>query len=291
MKSIIFFLCMTTVLFFSLSAMARLRGGPIVESIGIFDENPSHIAIIFKENGKSIASFDCGSKWDAIRKENLPEKLYPLPSTGKIRYQIAGATIICSENAGLTWKDISPSFFLSCQLRDKIKESRQRFKNKFSLWLPEYQFWPLPFSISSFIIVLFASIVLARRRESWRTAMLLSLFTYFLIGTALWCIGAYFITMLCDMQWTGLMAGSWGGMIYPRWPLGIILLLCGSPYLAPITAAICLPLTPLFGTKIMTESRSGRILRLVWITVALAFIIFIPLALFFGRSSDYYDFP
>ena len=51
MKSFFKITCVAVVLAMALPAMAKLRGYPGMESIGLVDENPLHIAAVF-DNGR-----------------------------------------------------------------------------------------------------------------------------------------------------------------------------------------------------------------------------------------------
>jgi len=282
-------LCVACVLSLSLPAMAKLRGYPAIESIGLMDENPLHIAVVFG-NGDALSSDNGGSIWKKIKKDDLPAKLPSLPSSGEVRYQTAGDTVVRSEDLGKTWLDVSPWRFFRMETLHAIEKTREAYKEKFSIWLPDYRYWPVSFLSTSLALLILNALVLWRVSEAWLTPLLLSMASCLLLGVLLWAFSFFTIDTLEWRQWRGGEIGSWDSTFYPRWPLGVLLLLCGSVKWAPLTAALCLPLTPIFNIKTPNESPRIRVLKLAWSIATLAFIAFIPAALYYGRG-DYWDFP
>lgn len=289
MKLVFKIICIVSVLLISIPAMAKLRGYPLIESIGLVDESPLRIAVVFN-NGRAFSSEDGGGKWTEIKKESLPAKLAPLPLEGEIRYQLAGTVVRLSRDSGRTWDCVSPSFIFVEELRRQIEDARIVFNNKFFAWRPDFKYWPVLFSIVAFAFVAVCSVVLSRRHESWLMSATLSLVLYFLLGIAFWSVAYFHIEMCTWLQWSNLETGSWGPMICPRWSLWILLLLCGNPKFAALTVALCFPLTPIFNSMMIMGGARFKILRLAWSIAALLFVVAIPFALFFGRG-DYWEFP
>jgi len=286
MKNAVKLICVFAGLLLSFPVFAKLLG-PELEAIGLFDDNPAHIAIVLKD-GSAIQSYDCGSIWKAVKKRDLPEKLSPLPTTGKITYHNDEFTILCSEDSGEHWKNVSsPRRLLRCGLEKIVEDERLEYVKEFYWRLPDYESWPIPFAISALLIVIASSIILARRHEPWVSPLLLSCVVYCCIGALFWWGCSFWVNMFSHSQWIGRAEYQSCGPMYPRLILGILLLLCGSPYLTPLAALLCFPFTPLFASKLMTDSTIFRRLRLVWILLALAFFILIPIALSYGRGENY----
>jgi hypothetical protein len=289
-------LCLAILLCLALPArpaLAKLRWLGTFSDVGLFDDDVSHIAIVLEGcEWEAVVSQDGGQTWRIGDKAQLPNVLGKLPVIGQIRYAVTGPTgsLIRSDDGGQSWRDVSPWSFLRRTIREDVKAEKQLYLSGCGHWLPDDAAWPLVFAASALALTAFGVGGCWRQPRQWVLPVLFSLMAYFLTGIGLCATHHYFIRWLCIDQWT-VRLEHWDGLTFPLWPLGVLLNLTGNVWLAPVTAILCYPMTPVFGWLARRPSTSARAtLRTVAAVVA---VVILPLLLILsitpgiGRGWDY----
>ena len=277
-------------LFATLPASARLRTLGTIDQVGLSDDDPNHIVVVLREcEWDAVKSTDGGTTWHTGKRDTLPAVLKPLPATGAVCYRWAGDCLIRSSDAGTSWCDVSPWRFLRRMIGEDVEREKERFLVQFGVWLPADRgpAWVPSFVVSALCLLAALCIFQARFGLPWVQRALVSSCLYVLIGGALFAIGAHYSRLMCYEQWLYRQSHWDNGIWFPRWPLGILLHLTCDPWLAPVAVLICFPLTPLFPVSAQGRSRTQRRVRLLLVAAACLFVLFIPLAMVFGKGWAY----
>jgi hypothetical protein len=230
-----------------------------IETAGLLSENALDVVVVLEGcEWDAVASSDGGRTWRLIEKAQLPKALTRLPAQGEVLYQIADSSLLLrSDDSGSTWTNASPWRFLDRARRDDVEAEKNRFLERYGHWLPPGETWPIPFTAAVVVLLAVGGWHCRKLCGRWFAPVAFSFAAYCLFGLALFAVHEWFIHWLCTEQWNYRL-GHWdGGVMFPQWPLGVLLHLTGNAWLAPMTATALFPATPLWDRIVSGQRNSS----------------------------------
>jgi hypothetical protein len=272
-----------------------------IDRVGLIDDNPNHVTIIFKDGyWEAVTSQDGGKTWKIVKVAQLPAKLKDIPTTGEIRYMLVGGNpgawaneqlLIRSDNAGRSWTDVSPWEFLRQTLRDNAAKKQSLYMEIYGSWFSygpgnsDEPVWVFVFLGSVIGWLTWAGIFCASERYRLLELILSSLAICFLMGIGFFAIYLWFCYDFTQMQWEGGMGQSQ----YPKLTMGLLLQLTSNPWGAPLAAFICFSGTPLYSAVANTvrRRRTQIALKVLRVVLLLGLVTLVVTAAIYGRGLAY----
>ncbi len=279
-------------------AAARIATLGEISKVGLWDENPLHVAILMDAEGrKALTSQNGGITWIKSEAELSPEKLRPLPQEGQVQYRFArfperdgvimlsGQTLIQSTDGGQTWLDVSPWGFLRDQFRDEVENRKAEYLASYGHWLPSYDDnWLMVFSVSGGFLLLVVGWMLWRQKQAFCSSLLLSGVCSLGGAIAFSAIRVSGNYMFVTAQWEGIMVSNSGWIIAPRWPWGLAMHLTSDVSLAPLAAIFSLSISPLNFALMAALPRWRKALQICGLAVAIMIVLLAAGVIFYGRE-------
>ena len=279
-------------IFASNPAAASLRSLGTITEIGLTDDNPLHVAIVLGDGSplwEAIHSQDGGEHWTIAQRAALPETLRKLPTDAEVRYLfIENKYLLISSDSGITWKLVSPWSYLNDLTRISIEAEKSRFMVQYGALLPNDDWWPIIYISSVGMLIGSIASLLWRQKKTWLMPSIATVCCYLFLGLGLFMFGQQYFNWMCYLQWDGQMAHEQASQL-PLWPLGLMLHFTGNSFIAPITAMICFPLTPLYSKfcELLKSPLRQKIAYWTGVIVVVAFASFIATVPFIGRGFQY----
>lgn len=267
-------------------ASARLATLGEITKVGLWDDNPLHVAILMDESGQDLISDDGGVTWKKLETDLSPENLRSLPLEGQVQYRftLGWHTLIFSNDGGQNWTEISPWEFLRGLSRERIENQKSNYLAKYGHWLRHDDNWPLVFFISTGSLLFAGGWILWRQKQGVLFPLFFSGVCAYTSGFACFAVNAIIRWQFEAEQWETMQV--WSTWIYaPRWPLGLLMHLTGNVWLAPMAAIGCLSVSPLTFALAIALPNWRKTLHVCGLAVAIGVVLLAAGVIFYGRES------
>lgn len=281
MKIVFFLFFWMAVFLLAATAQARLgtRSGDEIQKVGIDASDSNHV-VMFLSDGDVFESVNAGMEWKLVRQYNTPPYISFSQADGIFPvYRLLGGITVIRIGADGRMDDITPRDFLKNRAQAIIDAERKLYIEKYRAMMPRDNSWLLVFFSTGVGLVALTSFMLFRRKGKWGYSALQSVAIYVILGLAIFQFYSFIHRSMFYSQWY-----EWVVCLrdYPGLSLGVAFHSMGNSCIAPVTAFLLFPITPIFN-DIMQTFTSVK-LKIALASMPYLYIAFLLAALKYGRG-------